>query len=59
MSTQVINEINDGLYCIYYQQLLDNEITSVDEYYTLIVNDTIKYFSKLEEYEKCLKLSKL
>ena len=51
-------EITDELYRIYYTQLLNNEI-SKDEYYFQILNDTIKYFSKIEEYEKCSDLEKI
>jgi hypothetical protein len=51
-------EITDGLYRIYYTQLLNDEICR-DEYYFQILNDTIKYFSKIEEYEKCVDLEKL
>jgi nicotinic acid mononucleotide adenylyltransferase len=51
-------EITDKLYRIYHIQLLNDEINK-DEYYFLILNDTIKYFSKIEEYEKCVELEKL
>ncbi len=51
-------EITDELFRIYYAQLLNDEI-SKDEYYLLVLNDTIKYFSKIEEYEKCVELEKL
>ena len=57
---KIAEEISDELYRIYYVQLLNDEI-SKDEYecYLLVLNDTIKYFSKIEEYEKCVELEKL
>jgi len=50
-------ETNEMLYNIYYKQLLNGEIGK-DEYYDLTFNDTIKFFEKNEEYEKCLELQK-
>jgi hypothetical protein len=55
---KMAEEITDELFRIYYAQLLNDEI-SKDEYYLLVLNDTIKYFSKIEEYEKCVELEKL
>lgn len=51
-------ELTDELYRIYYNQLVNNEIDK-DEYYSQILKDTIEYFSKIEEYEKCSILTKL
>ena len=51
-------ETNEMLFNIYYKQLLNGEIAK-DEYYDLVFNDTIKFFEKNEEYEKCLELQKL
>ena len=50
-------ETNEMLFNIYYKQLLNGEI-SKDEYYNLTLNDTIKFFEKNEEYEKCIELLK-
>ena len=52
------DETTEILYNIYYEQLLNNEIPK-DEYYSLLLNETIKFFEKNEEYEKCLELQKL
>jgi hypothetical protein len=51
-------ETTEMLYNIYYEQLLNNEIPK-DEYYSLVLNETVKFFEKNEEYEKCLELQKL
>lgn len=51
-------ETTEMLYNIYYEQLLNGEIFR-DEYYDLILTETIKFFEKNEEYEKCLELQKL
>jgi len=48
----------ETLFNIYYEQLLNGEITK-DEYYDVVLDDTIKFFEKNEEYEKCLKLQSL
>jgi hypothetical protein len=54
-------ETTDMLYNIYYEQILNGEISPdiQKEEYSSIVNDTINYFLKIEEYEKCLELQKL
>jgi hypothetical protein len=54
-------ETTDMLYNIYYEQILNGEISpdiQKEEYYS-IVDDTINYFLRMEEYEKCLELQKL
>jgi hypothetical protein len=51
-------ETTDMLYNIYYKEILNGEISLEkyeEEYYTF-VNDTIKYFLRIEDYEKCEKL---
>ena len=55
---EIIKQITDGVYRIYYKQLLNAEI-SKDRYYIQILDDTINYFSKIEEYEKCSDLERL
>ena len=52
------SEATDMIFNIYYEQILNGEISlekHKEEYYG-IVEDTIKYFLKTEEYEKCEKL---
>jgi hypothetical protein len=51
-------ETTDMLYNIYYEQILNGEISPdiQKEYYSSIVDDTINYFLRIEEYEKCLEL---
>lgn len=51
-------ETTDMLYNIYYEQILNGEISPdiQKEYFSIILNDTIKYFENIEEYEKCIKL---
>lgn len=56
---ETVSELTDELYRIYYLQLLNGEISCDDEYYFIILNDTIKYFCRIEEYEKCVELEKL
>jgi hypothetical protein len=54
-------ETTDMLYNIYYEQILNGEISPdiQKEEYSSIVDDTINYFLRIEEYEKCLELQKL
>jgi hypothetical protein len=51
-------ETTDMLYNIYYKQILNGEISPdiQKEYYSSIVDDTLKYFLRIEDYEKCEKL---
>jgi len=51
-------ETTDMLYNIYYEQILNGEISPdiQKEEYSSIVDDTINYFLRIEEYEKCLEL---
>jgi hypothetical protein len=51
-------ETTDMLYNIYYEQILNGEISPniQKEYYSSIVDDTLKYFLRIEDYEKCEKL---
>ena len=51
-------ETTNMLYNIYYEQILNGEISPdiQKEEYSSIVNDTINYFLRIEEYEKCLEL---
>jgi hypothetical protein len=51
-------EITNMLYNIYYEQILNCEISPdiQKEYYSSIVEDTLKYFLRIEDYEKCEKL---
>jgi len=54
-------ETTNMLYNIYYEQILNGEISPdiQKEEYSSIVDDTIKYFLRIEDYEKCLELQKL
>jgi hypothetical protein len=52
---KIANEITDSIYRIYYEELLNDEIPK-DEWYSLVLKETIEYFSIIEEYEKCEKL---
>ena len=51
-------ETTDMLFNIYYEQILNGEISleKHKEEYSSIVDDTINYFLRIEEYEKCEKL---
>jgi hypothetical protein len=51
-------ETTNMLYNIYYEQILNGEISPdiQKEYYSSIVDDTLKYFLRIEDYEKCEKL---
>jgi len=53
-------ETTDMLYNIYYEQILNGEISPdiQKEYYSPIVDDTLKYFLRIEDYEKCEKFKK-
>lgn len=51
-------ETTDMLFNIYHEQILNGEISlekHKEEYYSF-VDDTINYFLRIEEYEKCEKL---
>jgi hypothetical protein len=50
-------ETTDILFNIYYEQILNGEISleKYEEYY-YFVDDTINYFLRIEDYEKCEKL---
>ena len=52
---EAANEITDSIYRIYYEEIVNGEIPK-DEYYPLVLDETIEYFSRIEEYEKCVKL---
>ncbi len=54
-------ETTDMLYNIYYEQILNGEISPdiQKEEYSSIVDGTINYFLRMGEYEKCLELQKL
>ncbi len=54
-------ETTDILYNIYYEQILNGEISPdiQKEEYSSIVDGTINYFLRMGEYEKCLELQKL
>jgi hypothetical protein len=51
-------ETTNMLYNIYYEQILNGEISPdiQKEYYSSIVDDTLKYFLRIEDYEKYEKL---